>query len=538
MKKFFILILLTALFLSLFNPVVFAETPKENVIIVFKDDVIENTVTKLHGEIEEIYQNIPVVSGEVPESAIPLLENNKDILTVEVDQRIQINGQVEDWGIQKIHAPISWKSNFTGKGIKIAVLDTGISPHEDLVIAGGISITSYTSSFHDDNGHGTHVAGIIGAENNTIGTVGAAPDADVFAVKVLDHHGTGYLSDIIKGIDWAISNKMDIINLSLGTSNESLALRQAVDKAYNSGILVVTAAGNNGNSQGTTDSVEYPARYSSTIAVSATDSANLRGSFSATGNTVEVAAPGVNILSTYLNNQYVYMSGTSMATPYVAGTLALLKQMNPSLSPALLREKLKETVLDLGKPGKDIFYGYGLVQLPIPLQETIATEQPTMQDDSAEGKQEQPVVQVTEPPSPVVQPVKQPAPTTPIQQPVKQPVNSVPKKVVKKPAKKKSLTLTVSTARSTYSAGHTIWVKAKVMDKGSKKSITNNTVKLTITPPKGKAKVITLKTNKKGEVSYKLVTNKRSVKGIYKFTTSTTVTNYYSSSTSKTIRLK
>ncbi|MDQ0230113.1 hypothetical protein [Metabacillus malikii] len=109
----------------------------ENVIIVFKDDVNEKTVERLNGEIEEAYHNIPIVSGEVPEAAIPLLEKNKDIVTVEVDQRVHINGQTEDWGIQTVNAKQSWNSNYTGQGIKIAVIDSGISPHHDLKIAGG-----------------------------------------------------------------------------------------------------------------------------------------------------------------------------------------------------------------------------------------------------------------------------------------------------------------------------------------------------------------------------------------------------------------
>lgn len=505
--------MLTSLIFSSVIPAVHAETPKENVIIVFKDDINQKAVTNVNGEIEEVLNHIPVITGEIPEAAIPILERNKEILTVEVDQRVQVNGQVQDWGIKAVNAEQSWQSTYTGKGIKVAVLDTGISPHEDLMIAGGVSFTSYTTSYFDDNGHGTHVAGIIGAENhNNIGTVGVAPDADLFAVKVLDRNGSGYLSDIIKGIDWSMTNKMDIINLSLGIASDSLALHQAVDKAYNSGILLVAAAGNNGKVDGTGDTVEYPARYDSTIAVSAMDTSNMRGSFSATGQTIEVTAPGVKILSTYLNNQYLYMSGTSMAAPYAAGTLALLKQANPALSHTQLREKLNETVKDIGATGKDTFFGNGLIQTPIQIQETQVTEAPTTQEKAVTTK--------------------------PQVQPVKQPVKSSPKPTVKKPVGKKNLTSTVTTARSTYSAGHTAWINVKAVDKITKKPIVNATVKLTITPPKGKKQVVTLKTNKKGEASYKFLTNKRTTKGTYKFSTSTSVANYHVASASKTIRIK
>ncbi|MGY3714621.1 S8 family serine peptidase [Sutcliffiella cohnii] len=556
MKKLLSNLLVVSLFFSFIVQASYAETAKEDVIIVFKGGVTqkEKAVKNVNGEIKEVYKNIPVMTGKLPKSAIALLKKNKDILAVEIDQRIQVNGQVEDWGIQAVNAPTAWQSQFTGKGIKVAVLDTGISPHEDLVIAGGVSFVSYTTSYTDDNGHGQHVAGIIGAKNNGIGTVGAAPDAEIYAVKVLDRNGSGYLSDIIKGIDWSITNKMDIINLSLGASTHSLSLQKAVDKAYDSGILVVAAAGNKGNADGSGDTVEYPARYESTIAVSAIDSSNRRGNFSATGTTIEVTAPGVNIFSTHLNNQYAYMNGTSMAAPYVSGTLALLKQANPTLSHVQLREKLKDTVIDLGDVGKDTFFGYGLVQFPVLTQDTngvAKTEEIQMQSDSHD---EQPTIDPTpiqEPeqePEPIVQPtptpvqapesIDQPA-TAPVQQPVQQPVKTEPIKTVTKPAKKKKLTSTIKTAKSTYSAGNSVIVNMKVVDQVTKKPIKNAKVKLTIAPPKGKVKVVTLKTNNKGEVSYKMTTNKRTtVKGNYKLSTSTNVANYSVKTASKTIKIK
>ncbi len=512
MKRSLFMALLSSLIFSAVSPAVYAEeTPTQNVIIVYKDDIDYKTVEDLNGEIDDVLKHVPVVTGEVPVAAIDVLENDKDILAVEVDQKVKINAQIQDWGIQSVNAPASWESQLTGKGMKIAVLDTGISPHEDLMISGGVSFTSYTSSYNDDNGHGTHVAGIIGAKNNSIGTIGVAPESNLFAVKVLDQNGSGYISDIIKGIDWSITNKMDVINLSLGAPNDSIALHQAVDKAYNSGVLVVAAAGNDGASDGSGDTVDYPARYNSVIAVSATDSSNQRGSFSSTGHTVEVAAPGVKVNSTYLNNQYISMSGTSMATPYVAGILALLKQRNPALTAAQLREKLIETTIDIGPEGKDTFFGYGLVQAPIQPQDSKTETFP-----------------------PVVTPAtteKLNKPAQPIQ--VKQPVNTNPKKIVKK-----NLTTSVSTTASTYKAGKAIWINVKIIDKGSKKPIANGSIKLRITPPKGKVKVVTLKSNKKGQASYKMTTSKSTNKGTYTFSTTTSISNYHIGYASKKIRIK
>lgn len=375
---------LASLLFSTFVPGVHAETPKENVIVVFKDDIDQKAVTNVNGEVEETFKNIGVVAGEVPKAAIPLLENDKDVLAVEVDQRVKVNGQVKGWGVDAVNAPAAWESQYTGKGISIAVLDTGIAPHKDLLVTGGISVLPYTKSYYDDNGHGTHVAGIIGAENNDNGIIGIAPEADLYAVKVLDEEGAGYLSDILAGIDWAISNNMDIINLSLGALEDSTALQKAVNDAYQNGSLAVAAAGNEGNADGSGDTVVYPARYDSVIGVSATDIGGNRAGFSATGGDIDVAAPGVDIVSTYLGNGYAVMDGTSMAAPYVAGTLALLKQANPVDTNAELRGKLEASAIDIGAPGKDSFFGYGLVQAPVTVKQEEKTE---VQDEVTSGLQ-------------------------------------------------------------------------------------------------------------------------------------------------------
>src|SRR5690606_17443259 len=282
MKKI-ISIVITVTLLAPFVPQAKAETPTEKVIIVFKDKVDEELVENVNGDVEQVSRNIPVLTGEIPAAAVDLIERDKDVVAVEIDQEITINGQIQTWGIEKVNAMKAWNENFTGAGSKIAVIDTGISPHEDLVVAGGVSFTSYTKSYEDDNGHGTHVAGIIGAKNNEVGIVGIAPDASLFAVKVLNNEGTGFLSDIISGIDWAITNKRNISNLSLGAPQDSLALKQAVERAYSKGILVVASARNSGSAEGSGDTVMFPAKYDSTIAVSALDSLNNRGQFSATG---------------------------------------------------------------------------------------------------------------------------------------------------------------------------------------------------------------------------------------------------------------
>ncbi len=345
--------------------IAFANSPAEKVIIVFENDVDKTIIEDFNIEVEETFTHIPAVSGDIPEEDIKELEKSEQVLAVEINQEVHLNNQQLDWGLNKIEAQRSWASSYTGKDVKIAVLDTGIAEHDDLKVAGGVSIvTEDPTMFSDDHGHGTHVAGIIGAKDNNVGVVGVSPDASLYAVKVLNDTGKGRLSDVIKGIEWAISNEMDIINLSLGASQHSFLFKEVVDRAYDNGILVVAAAGNNGNDDGSSDTVEYPARYSSAIAVAATDSSDLRGPFSATGAAIELAAPGVNIKSTNLNNNYTTNSGTSMAASFVTGALALTMEAEPTFSHVQLREHLQQTALDFEPSGRDTHFGYGLVQSP------------------------------------------------------------------------------------------------------------------------------------------------------------------------------
>lgn len=461
-----------------FMPNVKAQGVNERVIVLFKNKVDKNIVVQAKGNINREYKNVNAIAISVPSAAIKGLKNNPNVAAVETDVKVQVKAQTLDWGINRTQAPTAWSSSFTGKGIKIAVVDTGIAKHDDLVIAGGASFTSYTTSYNDDNGHGTHVAGIIGARNNGYGTVGIANEADIFAVKVLGSDGSGYLSEIVAGIDWSITNKMDIVNLSLGTAAASTTLQQVVDKAYSQGILVVAAAGNNGTADGLGDTVNYPAKYDSVIAVAATDFSDKRASFSATGSTVEVSAPGVNIQSTYLNNGYAAMSGTSMAAPYAAGNLALIKQANPTLTASELRTKLKESVVDLGTTGRDAWFGYGLIQAPKSGGTTVISQ-------------------------PVIQQIK----------------------------------TTVFTNKYTYLAGESVYITIKAADSAGK-VLAGASVKATITPPKGTALISKGITGVNGDVTFIMATKRTTVKGTYKVSVETTMSGYLGSTASTTFMIK
>lgn len=340
---------------------------RAKVLIGFKKfpGVAEQALIRgLGGTIKYTYRYIPVMAVTLPEVAIGTLRTSPKVRYVEPDGKVRATQQTLHWGVDRVEADLVWASGNKGYEVKVSILDTGIDySHPDLHgnYVEGYDFVNEDSDPMDDNGHGTHVAGIIAAEDNGIGVVGVAPEASLYAVKVLDENGSGYVSDVIAGIEWCINNGIQIINMSFGSDLDSQALHDACDKAYERGILLVAAAGNDGNPPGKGDNVDYPARYDSVIAVAATDINDERARWSSTGPQVELAAPGVNILSTYLGEEYKELSGTSMAAPHVTGVAALVIASGVASGASAVRNQLDTTAEDLGPAGRDTKYGYGLV---------------------------------------------------------------------------------------------------------------------------------------------------------------------------------
>ena len=359
-----------------------AGNDKTPVIIGFKDKPTQadkDAIRGHGGEIKYQYTIINAIAAGLPLQAIEAVRKNPNVEYIELDGKVQASEQVLPWGIDRIDAELVHPSN-KGTGVRVAIIDTGIDyTHPDLDgnYKGGYNFVSGNDKPMDDSGHGTHVAGIVAAEDNGIGVVGVAPEASLYAVKVLDSSGSGTFSNVIAGIDWSVRNGMQIISMSLGANSGSTALQDAVDSAYNAGIVIVAAAGNDGNYAGTTDTVDYPARYDSVIAVAATDSSDSRAIWynsipitgSSTGPQVELSAPGASIYSTVPTGAcglcdpsgYRYLSGTSMATPHVTGTAALIIASNPELTNVEIRWLLRNTSRDLGLGGRDELYGFGLI---------------------------------------------------------------------------------------------------------------------------------------------------------------------------------
>lgn len=258
------------------------------------------------------------------------MERKVRLIPYQVVEHVELANEIPK-GIEMIQAPRMWEKT-RGKGITVAILDTGCDlTHPDLKeqIIGGRNFTEddhgNSDAYMDYNGHGTHVAGTIAAMQNNQGVIGAAPEAKLLIIKVLDKNGSGQYDWIIKGLHYAIEQKVDIISMSLGGPADVPELYEAIQKAVNNNILVVCAAGNEGDGDDGTDEYAYPGSYNEVISVGAIDLEGNSSRFSNSNNEVDLVAPGEKILSTYLNGKYAALSGTSMATPHVAGAMALIK---------------------------------------------------------------------------------------------------------------------------------------------------------------------------------------------------------------------
>jgi thermitase len=310
----------------------------DEVIVKFKDNVdptAENQAVKgIGAEVKPdgpVKPDFKVLKVKNVEQAIQALQNNPNVEYVEPNYILSATWTPNDtyysgyqYGLRTTQTNLAWDVAQGSSSQEIAVLDSGVDyTHPDL---DGKTILGY--DFVDDdnapmdaNGHGTHVAGIAAAEtNNATGISGMAPNTKILAVRVLDAAGSGSLDDVANGIRYAADAGAEVINLSLGCDCHTTALESAVNYAWNKGVVVVAAAGNDNVS-----ATFEPASYTNVIAVGAVNDRDRKASFSNYGTWVDVVAPGVSIASTYPGNQYVYMDGTSMASPYVAGLAALLK---------------------------------------------------------------------------------------------------------------------------------------------------------------------------------------------------------------------
>jgi thermitase len=332
--------------ISSFPVVVFADPPgvpppvsgfsQDQILVKFQPNVSLPEAAQIHrqlgGQIRETIPGIGVQVVTVPKGQAKDKAKayglNARVVYAEPDFVAQAVGSPDDayfglqWGLTKIGAEQAWEVTNGSPSVNIAIVDTGVDlDHPDLAdkLMSNINFTNFGNP-DDVYGHGTHVAGIAAAmTNNGMGVAGLGCSATIMNVKVLDDNGMGAYSWIVSGIIWAADHGAEIINMSLGGSYASSALEDAINYAWSKGVVMVAAAGNNGDT-----TPMYPAYYTNCIAVAATDASDARTSWSNYGDWIDVAAPGLSIYSTLKNSSYGYMSGTSMASPHVAGLAALL----------------------------------------------------------------------------------------------------------------------------------------------------------------------------------------------------------------------
>ncbi|XXM71151.1 S8 family peptidase [Lysinibacillus sphaericus] len=342
---------------------------KGEVIVKFKDSASKtdrgNVLKSMKAsEVEDkdaVESPFKVLKVGNVEAVVKALNNNPNVEYAEPNYKMSATWTPNDtyyqgyqYGPQNTYTNYAWDYTRGSSGQEIAVLDTGVDyNHPDL---DGKTIRGYDFVDNDYypmdlNGHGTHVAGTAAAEtNNGTGVAGMAPNTKILAVRVLDANGSGSLADIADGIRYAADQGAEVINMSLGCDCSTPTLESAVNYAWNKGSVIVAAAGNDGVS-----TTFEPASYANVIAVGAVDSYDRRASFSNYGTWVDVTAPGVDIASTVPNNGYAYMSGTSMASPHVAGLAGLLASQGRSN--VQIRQAIEQTADPISGTGSYFEHG-------------------------------------------------------------------------------------------------------------------------------------------------------------------------------------
>src|SRR3989442_1167087 len=345
--------ILVILVLTIPTLAAYGQNQKVHVVILFKEKLSDKQINLVRldgGEIKRSYHIINGISVDIEQDKINSLKNDPSVISVDPDLEVKALDLNAD---TQIGANQVWISA-TGQGIPVAILDTGVdTTHPEF--AGRIALChseiTNTDTCEDPNGHGTHVAGIGGTARIDPRAKGVATAVSLFRYQVLSATGSGSISVIIAGIDSATGHGAKVISMSLGTSAISTnqpncdtaipSLTTAINNAVAAGVTVVAAAGNSG-----IKGVGAPGCISSTIAVGAVDNTDTIASFSSVGGPMAdhgIVAPGVNIFSSWLLDGYATLSGTSMATPHVAGTIALMMQSNPSLTPAQIKNTLFST---------------------------------------------------------------------------------------------------------------------------------------------------------------------------------------------------
>lgn len=430
-------------------------------MIVVRDDQGEPDVTV-----------VSVTNAKQLDQTLTAVAKDPSVISIDVDRKVNLLGSnasptvaatavtaYNQWNytalqLHQIHA------HHIGSGVITAVIDSGVNrTGTDLnnpgqVLDGCDWVTSPTNVCRgtgvvDENGHGTHVAGIIAAQDDGEGITGVAPGSVILPLRVLDASGAGYLSDISAAIDYAVTNNADVINMSLGGPDDYYLIKNAVDNALSAGVIVVAAAGNSGPNN---TLPSYPAAYESVIAVAATDSNGVVANYSNQGSYLDISAPGSAIISTY-GSGYASLSGTSMASPHIAGVVALM--LESGILPSAIKAKLQSTADNSAPRNVQNRYGAGLVNAYNALDCNGVTCSSPSQTPSASPSPTTVIANTT-----LVNPGVVASPTAPAPE-----VTQAPSPVVTIPTLKESLVVTKAKRKIsinvTAPSGSKTWVQRK-----------------------------------------------------------------------------
>ncbi|MDM5283678.1 S8 family peptidase [Peribacillus frigoritolerans] len=293
------------------------------------------------------------------------LVNNSTNYQSDLQLLEKTNEQIVPWGVNSLVIAELLEQKKTNERVKVAILDSGINVnHEDLSgkIVKEFNAINPGQPIIDEFGHGTAVAGIIAANNNKIGIKGMSSNVEIYSVKILDHRGKGNIESLIKGIRWCLEQKVQVINISFGMTSDNPELRKVINKAINSGIIVVAASGNNYGLGS-----DFPAGYKDVISVTAVNKSYKKASFSAKGK-IDFSLPGVDILTTSKDGTYAQYSGTSLATAYMTGVVALILEKHNYYQIDKYDKNLPKDIMTLLKNhsielGNKEVYGYGFVRI-------------------------------------------------------------------------------------------------------------------------------------------------------------------------------
>jgi len=335
---------------------------EKRIIIVYKDSITSkdlDDLTKKTAKIQKKFKLIPAVAVTVKENWLNKIQTQENVL--EIFEDVRVHSTLGD-SIPQINASQVHSSGITGSGVNVCIVDTGVDDSHSALnqLVAQYDFVNNDADAFDDKGHGTHVAGIVASNDLTFG--GVAPGSSLMAAKVLDSTGSGWSSDVILGIEWCVQNGANIISMSLASGLytgicDSTPIAIASNMAVDQGVVVIAATGNDGLG----DALAAPSCASKVISVGAVDKNDSRTNYSNEGAELDIVAPGSSIVSTYPGNSFSFGTGTSMATPHVAGIASLLLEKNGELTPSEIRTILRDSALDLGDSGFDTIYGYGRV---------------------------------------------------------------------------------------------------------------------------------------------------------------------------------